>query len=86
MKMAGRSSPVRWALSHNPTRKDRPMSFTKAKENLERALAIAQQRDDKSLEEFLIEGLLEMNRAIRSDLTDIDNRIKALDHQVRRLS
>lgn len=62
------------------------MSFTKAKENLERALAIAQQRDDKSLEEFLIEGLLEMNRAIRSDLTDIDNRIKALDHQVRRLS
>lgn len=62
------------------------MSFIKAKENFERALAIAQQRDDKSLEEFLIEGLLEMNRAIRSDLTDIDNRIKALDHQVRRLS
>lgn len=62
------------------------MSFIKAKENFEHALAIAQQRDDKSLEEFLIEGLLEMNRAIRSDLTDIDNRIKALDHQIRRLS
>lgn len=61
------------------------MSFREAKENFERALAIAQAREDKSLEEFMLEGMLQLSKAMNSEFKDIESRLRTLEQLVRRL-
>ena len=61
------------------------MSFKTAKEHFEQALQIATAQDDQSLQEYLLEGLLQMNKAMQGEFKDIDNRLKTLEQLVRRL-
>lgn len=60
------------------------MSFRKAKQHFEQALANAQISESKAIEEFLLEGLLEMNKALDSELTSIESRLKTVEQLVRR--
>ena len=48
------------------------MSFRKAKDNFEQALKIAEKKGDSQME-FLLEGLLELTKALRSMSGTIDN-------------
>lgn len=61
------------------------MSFLKAKTHFEQALARAQVNQDKAVEESISEGLLELTRALRSELDGIADRIKRVEQQVSRI-
>jgi hypothetical protein len=62
------------------------MSFSRAKENFEAALHIAQASNNSALQESLLEGLMQMNRALQNELRDIDTRLKTVEQLARRMS
>ncbi|MDO9148297.1 MAG: hypothetical protein Q7U52_11665 [Hydrogenophaga sp.] len=61
------------------------MSFKAAKENLEQALQVATAQADQSMQEFLIEGLLQMNKGMQNEFRDMEARLRTLEQLVRRL-
>jgi len=61
------------------------MSFKAAKENLEQALQAATAQADQSMQEFLIEGLLQMNKGMQNEFRDMEARLRTLEQLVRRL-
>lgn len=61
------------------------MSFREAKANFEQALSLAQVKGDKLQEQFLAQGLLQMNNAMQSAMKDMESRLRTLETLVRRL-